>query len=89
MWTLAALHHYLQWIMGWRDTHAHEFQVGAGVVAPEWWIHEVGLDSDASAYRDERRVKGSSWISSAIAATNGMKKWSAGSAESATRRGST
>jgi pRiA4b ORF-3-like protein len=55
-WTLAALHHYLQWIIGWRDTHAHEFQVGAGVVAPERWIHEVGLDSDASAYRDERRV---------------------------------
>jgi hypothetical protein len=20
------LHHYLQWIMGWQDTHAHELQ---------------------------------------------------------------
>lgn len=55
-WTLASLHHYLQWIMGWQDTHAHEFQVGTGVVAPDWWIHEVGLDSDTSNYRDERRV---------------------------------
>jgi hypothetical protein len=55
-WTLASLHHYVQWIMGWRDTHAHEFQVGAGVVAPEWWIHEVGLDSDTSGFHDERRV---------------------------------
>jgi hypothetical protein len=25
-------------------------------VAPDWWIHEVGLDSDTSNYRDERRV---------------------------------
>ena len=24
-WTLASLHHYLQWVMGWSDTHAHEF----------------------------------------------------------------
>ena len=55
-WTLASLHNYLQWVMGWMDTHAHEFQVGAGVVAPDWWIHEVGLDSDTSNYRDERRV---------------------------------
>jgi hypothetical protein len=55
-WTLASLHHYLQWVMGWTDTHAHEFHVGAGVVAPDWWIHEVGLDRDTSDYRDERRV---------------------------------
>ena len=55
-WTLASLHNYLQWIMGWMDTHAHEFQVGAGVVAPDWWIHEIGLDSNTTNYRDERRV---------------------------------
>jgi hypothetical protein len=55
-WTLASLHHYLQWIMGWMDTHAHEFQVGAGVVAPDWWIHEIGLDTETTDFRDERRV---------------------------------
>ena len=55
-WTLASLHNYLQWVMGWMDTHTHEFQVGAGVVAPDWWIHEVGMDSDTDNYRDERRV---------------------------------
>lgn len=55
-WTLASLHHYLQWVMGWTDSHAHEFQVGASVVAPDWWIHEVGLDSDIANYRDGRRV---------------------------------
>lgn len=54
--TLASLHNYLQWVMGWNDTHAHEFRVGAGAVAPDWWIHEVGLDADTSNYRDERRV---------------------------------
>ena len=55
-WTLASLHRYLQWVMGWTDTHAHEFQVGASVVAPDWWIHESRLDADANRYRDERRV---------------------------------
>jgi len=55
-WTLASLHTYLQWVMGWTDSHAHEFQVGASVAAPDWWIHEVGLDSDIGHYRDERRV---------------------------------
>ncbi|MDP2325807.1 MAG: plasmid pRiA4b ORF-3 family protein [Gammaproteobacteria bacterium] len=55
-WTLASLHRYLQWVMGWTDTHAHEFQVGASVVAPDWWIQETRLDADASRYRDERRV---------------------------------
>jgi hypothetical protein len=55
-WTLTSLHNYLQWVIGWMDTHAHEFDVGAGVVAPDWWIHEVGMDSDTSTYRDERRV---------------------------------
>ena len=55
-WTLASLHNHLQWVMGWTDSHAHEFQVGGSVVAPDWWIHEVGMDSDTSHYRDERRV---------------------------------
>lgn len=55
-WTLASLHGYLQWVMGWTDTHAHEFEIGAGVVAPDWRINEVGLDTDTSKYRDERRV---------------------------------
>ena len=55
-WTLASLHHYLQWIMGWTDSHAHEFLVGDIVVAPEWWISEVGLGPDARTYKDERRV---------------------------------
>ncbi len=54
--TLASLHNFVQWVMGWMDTHAHEFQVGDGVVAPDWWIREVGTDSDTSNYRDERRV---------------------------------
>jgi hypothetical protein len=55
-WTLASLHHYLQWVMGWNDSHAHEFQVGEGIVAPDWWIREVGLDRETGDYRDERRV---------------------------------
>ena len=55
-WTLASLHNYLQWVMGWMEPHAHEFHVTDGVVAPDWWIHEVGQDSDTSNYRDERRV---------------------------------
>jgi hypothetical protein len=38
------------------DTHAHEFHFGASVAAPDWWIHEVGMDSDTANYRDERRV---------------------------------
>jgi hypothetical protein len=54
--TLASLHHYVQWVMGWWDSHAHEFHVGTQVVAPDWWISEVELDSDTSNYRDERRV---------------------------------
>jgi hypothetical protein len=55
-WTLATLHHYLQWVMGWTDSHAHEFAVGEGMIAPAWWIHEVGPDADTGDYRDERRV---------------------------------
>jgi hypothetical protein len=55
-WTLASLHHYLQWVMGWTDSHAHEFEVGAGLVAPDWWIEEAEAEEEASRYRDERRV---------------------------------
>jgi hypothetical protein len=38
------------------DTHAHEYQVGDSIVAPDWWIHEIGNDFDDAIYRDERRV---------------------------------
>jgi hypothetical protein len=55
-WTLASLHQYLQWVIGWTDSHAHEFQVGDGLVAPDWWIQEAGAEEDARRYRDERRV---------------------------------
>src|SRR5215475_4788824 len=55
-WTLASLHHYLQWVMGWTDSHAHEFEVAQGLIAPEWWIKEMGADDASSRYRDERRV---------------------------------
>src|SRR5487761_325215 len=54
--TLASLHHYLQWVIGWTDSHAHEYDVGAGLGAPEWWIREAGSDEEASRCRDERRV---------------------------------
>ena len=40
--------------MGWRDTHVHEYQVGDGIVAPDWWIHELG--DEAGICHDERRV---------------------------------
>lgn len=55
-WTFAALHNYLQWVMGWQDSHAHEFRVGDGCIAPDWWIQEVGLDRDVEDYKDERRT---------------------------------
>jgi hypothetical protein len=55
-WTLASLHGYLQWVMGWTDCHAHEFLVGEGIVAPGWWIQEIRDDGDARGYRDERSV---------------------------------
>jgi hypothetical protein len=56
-WSLARLHDYLQWVMGWNDTHAHEFEVGSGLIAPAWWIEEVGEDRGADAFRDERAVR--------------------------------
>ena len=55
-WTLADLHRYLQWVIGWTDSHGHEFQVGDGLVAPDWWIQEAWSEEDASRYRDERWV---------------------------------
>lgn len=55
-WTLASLHGYLQWVMGWTDTHAHEFEIGEGMVAPDWWIEDIGQDRDARGYWDECRV---------------------------------
>ncbi len=51
--TLAALHNYLQWIMGWNDTHAHDFQVGNDRVAPTWWIEEMRSAPDEDRGRDE------------------------------------
>jgi Plasmid pRiA4b ORF-3-like protein len=41
---------------GWTDSHAHEFEVGDGLVAPDWWIQEAGSEQEASRYRDERCV---------------------------------
>ena len=55
-WTLASLHHYLQWVLGWTDSHAHEFEAGDGLIAPHWWIQEAGSEEGAGRYRDERRV---------------------------------
>ncbi len=55
-WTLASLHHYLQWVMGWQDTHAHEFQVGNDLIASEWWLDEMATDPETPAGTDERRV---------------------------------
>lgn len=55
-WTLGDLHPYLQWVMGWMDCHAHEFEIGAGLVAPDWWIKEAGSEEEAGHYRDEGRV---------------------------------
>lgn len=62
-WTLASLHGYLQWVMGWTNSHAHEFEVGETVVAPDWWIHEVSLDTNTGKYRDERRVSVAALVS--------------------------
>jgi hypothetical protein len=56
-WPMSTLHHYVQWVMGWQDTHAHEFRIGDQVIAPDWWIKEISLDRNTGDYRDERRVK--------------------------------
>jgi hypothetical protein len=54
--TLASLHNYLQWVMGWQDTHAHEFEVGEHLIAPAWWIAEMAEGPKDSSYKDESRV---------------------------------
>lgn len=54
--TLAALHNYLQWVMGWNTSHAHEFDVGNHIIAADWWIREMSTDAEGANYRDERRV---------------------------------
>jgi pRiA4b ORF-3-like protein len=54
-WTFASLHGHLQWVLGWQDSHAHEFQVGPLIVAPDWWIAESAEYEDTAHYRDERR----------------------------------
>jgi hypothetical protein len=55
-WTFNALHSYLQWVMGWQDSHAHEFRVADSRIAPDWWIKEAAFGSDVGTYRDERRT---------------------------------
>lgn len=54
--TMAALHNYLQWVMGWQDSHAHEFEVGDHLIAPAWWIAEANDVREATRYKDEARV---------------------------------
>jgi hypothetical protein len=56
-WAMFTLHNYVQRVMGWRDTHAHEFRIGDQIIAPDWWLKEISLDRDISNDRDERRVK--------------------------------
>jgi hypothetical protein len=67
-WARFALHNYVQWVMGWRDTHAHEFRIGDQIIAPDWWLREISLDRDISNDRDERRVKVASVVSEAATA---------------------
>ncbi len=55
-WALGTLHHYLQWVLGWADSHAHEFEIGTGVVAPDWWIKEIGSAAPGQSCRDEQQV---------------------------------
>lgn len=64
-WLMATLHTYLQWVMGWQDTHAHEFRIGDHVIAAHWWIKESSLDRDTERDRDERRVMVGTVISEA------------------------
>jgi hypothetical protein len=64
-WPMSTLHHYVQWVMGWQDTHAHEFRIGDQVIAPNWWIKETSLDRDTGNDRDERRVKVATVVSEA------------------------
>ena len=67
-WPMSTLHQYVQWVMGWQDTHAHEFRIGEQIVAPDWWIEELSLDRDTGNDRDERRVKVATVVSEAAPA---------------------
>lgn len=49
-WTLLTVYRYLQWVMGWQDSHAHEFRLADRIAAPLWWIEEVGIDSLTHEY---------------------------------------
>lgn len=53
-WSLGQLHEYVQWVMGWQDTHAHEFRLGRVTVADARWIAEMSIGRDASDYVNER-----------------------------------
>jgi hypothetical protein len=53
-WTLASLHNYVPWVVGWQDSHAHEFHIGSRVVAPEWWIREMEFDRETTQSRESR-----------------------------------
>jgi hypothetical protein len=43
-WPMSTLHNYVQWVMGWQDTHAHDFRVLDKVIAPDWWYITLDLD---------------------------------------------
>jgi hypothetical protein len=66
-WSMSTLHDYVQWVMGWQDTHAHEFRIGDQIIAPDWWIKEISLDRDTGNDRDERRVKVATVVSETAA----------------------
>jgi Plasmid pRiA4b ORF-3-like protein len=66
-WPMSTLHNYVQWVMGWQDTHAHEFRIGDQIIAPDWWIKEISLDRDTGNDRDERRVKVATVVSESAA----------------------
>lgn len=55
VWTFATLHNYLQWVMGWQDSHPHEFRIADHCIAPDWWIAEISGDHRFKTYEDEKR----------------------------------
>jgi hypothetical protein len=67
-WPMSRLHNYVQWVMGWQDTHPHEFRLGDQVIAPDWWIKETSFDRETDNDRDERRVRVGAVISDAATA---------------------
>ena len=76
-WPMSTLHHYVQSVMGWQDSHAHEFRIGGQIIAPEWWLKEISLDRDTGNDRDERRVKVATMVSGAAAARTECVGWAA------------